>query len=113
MDTGLQFVESHKFGFDNATINQTRIATLAKMFIDDQEGALKIAQDLKADYILIYLVAQRFPGLNTTSFYTGNGGDERKKQWFMRIGGLMNALSRTGWRYPNPQILEFNLIGKK
>src|SRR5919109_189210 len=41
---------------DNATINQTRIAALAKMFIDDQEGGIKIAQDLKADYILVYVV---------------------------------------------------------
>jgi dolichyl-diphosphooligosaccharide--protein glycosyltransferase len=28
-------------------------------------------------------------GTNGTSFYTlGNGGDESKKQWFMRIGGF-------------------------
>jgi dolichyl-diphosphooligosaccharide---protein glycosyltransferase len=99
---------------DNATINQTRIATLAKMFIDEQEGGTKIAQDLKADYILVYLVAQRFPGLNTTSFYTlGNGGDESKKQWFMRIGGFdeRNYLEQDGVT-PTPRFWNSTLLGK-
>jgi dolichyl-diphosphooligosaccharide---protein glycosyltransferase len=99
---------------DNATINQTRIATLAKMFIDEQEGGIKLAQDLKADYILVYLVAQRFPGLNTTSFYTlGNGGDESKKQWFMRIGGFdeRNYLEQDGVT-PTPRFWNSTLLGK-
>jgi dolichyl-diphosphooligosaccharide--protein glycosyltransferase len=99
---------------DNATINQTRIATLAKMFIDEQEGGTKIAQDLKADYILVYLVAQRFPGVNTTSFYTlGNGGDESKKQWFMRIGGFdeRNYLEQDGVT-PTPRFWNSTLLGK-
>jgi dolichyl-diphosphooligosaccharide--protein glycosyltransferase len=99
---------------DNATINQTRIATIAKMFIDEQEGGIKIAQDLKADYILVYLVAQRFPGTNTTSFYTlGNGGDESKKQWFMRIGGFdeRNYLEQDGVT-PTPRFWNSTLLGK-
>jgi dolichyl-diphosphooligosaccharide--protein glycosyltransferase len=99
---------------DNATINQTRIAALAKMFIDDPEGGIKIAQDLKSDYILLYLVAQRFPGLNTTSFYTlGNGGDESKKQWFMRIGGFdeRNYLEQDGVT-PTPRFWNATLLGK-
>jgi dolichyl-diphosphooligosaccharide---protein glycosyltransferase len=99
---------------DNATINQTRIAALAKMFIDDPEGGIKIAQDLKSDYILLYLVAQRFPGLNTTSFYTlGNGGDESKKQWFMRIGGFdeRNYVEQDGVT-PTPRFWNATLLGK-
>ena len=99
---------------DNATINQTRIAALAKMFIDDPEGGIKIAQDLKSDYILIYLVAQRFPGLNTTSFYTlGNGGDESKKQWFMRIGGFdeLNYVEQDGVT-PTPRFWNATLLGR-
>jgi dolichyl-diphosphooligosaccharide--protein glycosyltransferase len=99
---------------DNATINQTRIATLAKMFIEEPEAGVKIAKDLKADYILIYLVAQRFPGMNTTSFYTlGNGGDESKKQWFMRIGGFdeRNYLEQDGVT-PTPRFWNATLLGK-
>ncbi|MDQ3839972.1 MAG: peptidylprolyl isomerase, partial [Thermoproteota archaeon] len=99
---------------DNATINQTRIATLAKMFIEEPDQGIRIAKDLKADYILIYLVAQRFPGMNTTSFYTlGNGGDESKKQWFMRIGGFdeRNYLEQDGVT-PTPRFWNATLLGK-
>src|SRR4029079_8404559 len=53
---------------DNATINQTRIATIAKMFMDQTENGLKVAKDLKADYILVYVVGQRFSGINGTDF---------------------------------------------
>jgi dolichyl-diphosphooligosaccharide--protein glycosyltransferase len=74
---------------DNATINQTRIQTIAKMLMSEQETATQIAQDLKADYILVYIVADRHNGPNGNSFYTlGSGGDESKKQWFMKIGGF-------------------------
>src|SRR5918912_254048 len=44
---------------DNGTINQTRIQTIAKMFIEKPEDSIKIARQLKADYILVYVVAQR------------------------------------------------------
>ncbi len=74
---------------DNATINQTRIATIAKMFMDQTENGLKIAKDLKSDYIVVYIVGQRFSGINSSELYVlGNGGDESKKQWFIRIGGF-------------------------
>ncbi|MGZ5547561.1 MAG: STT3 domain-containing protein, partial [Nitrososphaeraceae archaeon] len=42
---------------DNATINQTRIQTIAKMLMSEQETATQIAHDLKADYVLVYIVA--------------------------------------------------------
>ena len=74
---------------DNATINQTRIATIAKMFMDQTENGLKVAKDLKSDYIVVYIVGQRFTGINGSELYVlGNGGDESKKQWFIRIGGF-------------------------
>ncbi|MCI0557221.1 MAG: glycosyltransferase family 39 protein, partial [Nitrososphaera sp.] len=85
---------------DNATINSTRIETIAKMLISDEQNALRIANQLDADYIVVYVVGQlRFYGTqngtaaNATSdripIYTlGPGGDESKKQWFMRIGGF-------------------------
>ena len=57
---------------DFATVkkNQTRIETIAKMFIDKPDGGIRIARQLKTNYILIYIVAQRFAGTNGTSFYT-------------------------------------------
>lgn len=69
--------------------NKTRIEAIAKMFIDKPEDGLKIARQLKANYILIYIVAQRYATTNGSSIYSlGSGGDETKKHWFMRIGGF-------------------------
>jgi dolichyl-diphosphooligosaccharide--protein glycosyltransferase len=110
---------------DNATLNQTRISTIAKMFISDEESGIKIAQDLKADYILVYVVGQvRFSGqINATTgtdgdqrlpIYTlGQGGDESKKQWFIRIGGFDETkyIEQDGFT-PAPQFWNNTLIGK-
>jgi dolichyl-diphosphooligosaccharide---protein glycosyltransferase len=99
---------------DNATINQTRIAELAKMFIEPEKEGYEIAKELDSDYVVLYLVGQRFPGANGTSFYTlGSGGDESKKQWFIRIGGFneMDYLEQDGFT-PTPMFWNNTLLGK-
>ncbi len=109
---------------DNATINQTRIERLAKMLISDERSGIKIAQDLKADYIVLYIVGQvRFignaTGLNSTDgqnipIYTlGQGGDESKKQWFMRIGGFdeHKFIEPDGFT-PTPEFWNSTLMGR-
>jgi dolichyl-diphosphooligosaccharide--protein glycosyltransferase len=99
---------------DNATINQTRIETIAKMLMSEQETATQIAQDLKADYILVYIVADRHNGPNGNSFYTlGSGGDESKKQWFMKIGGFKESdyVEDDGFT-PNANFWNNTLLGK-
>lgn len=83
---------------DNATLNQTRIESIAKMYTDDEQSGIKIAHDLKADYVLVYVVGQyqltgrsnsTQTGSNSTQeipLYTlGQGGEESKKQWIIRI----------------------------
>jgi dolichyl-diphosphooligosaccharide--protein glycosyltransferase len=113
---------------DNATLNHTRIQSIAKMFISDEKNGMKIAEDLKADYILVYVVGQvRFYGqlnasaTNGTSngndriaVYTlGQGGDESKKQWFIRIGGFDEAdyIEEDNFT-PKPEFWNNTLIGK-
>jgi dolichyl-diphosphooligosaccharide--protein glycosyltransferase len=99
---------------DNATINQTRIAELAKMFIEPEKEGYEIAKDLHSDYVVLYLVGQRFPGGNGSSFYTlGSGGDESKKQWFIRIGGFNENeyLEQDGFT-PTPKFWNDTLLGK-
>ncbi|MGB8022863.1 MAG: STT3 domain-containing protein [Nitrososphaeraceae archaeon] len=99
---------------DNGTLNQTRIQTIAKMFIDKPEDGIKVVRQLKADYILLYIVGQRLgTGPNGTSFYTlGSGGDESKKQWFMRIGGFDETryLEQDGLT-PTPSFWNTTLLG--
>lgn len=99
---------------DNATINQTRIAELARMFIEPENEGYEIAKDLNSDYVVLYLVGQRFPGGNGSSFYTlGSGGDESKKQWFIRIGGFNENqfLEQDGFT-PTPLFWNNTLLGK-
>jgi dolichyl-diphosphooligosaccharide---protein glycosyltransferase len=77
---------------DNATINSTRIATIAKMLMSPEQEGWKIANNLKADYILIYVVGQKLPAIDPVNkspiFTLGGGGDESKKHWFITIGGF-------------------------
>ena len=99
---------------DNATINQTRIATIGKMFMDQTENGLKLAKDLKSDYIVVYIVGQRFSGINSSELYVlGNGGDESKKQWFIRIGGFNENryLEQDGFT-PTPFFWNSTLLGQ-
>src|SRR5918992_231144 len=110
---------------DNATLNHTRIQSIARMFVSDEESAMKIVQDLKADYLLVYVVGQvQFYGQTNAngteaggariSIYTlGQGGDESKKQWFVRIGGFdeANYIEEDGFT-PKPEFWNNTLIGK-
>jgi dolichyl-diphosphooligosaccharide---protein glycosyltransferase len=110
---------------DNATLNHTRIQSIARMFVSDEESAMKIVQDLKADYLLVYVVGQvQFYGQTNAngteaggerlSIYTlGQGGDESKKQWFMRIGGFdeANYIEEDGFT-PKPEFWNNTLIGR-
>ena len=77
---------------DNATINSTKIETVAKMLMSPEQEGWKIANNLKADYIVIYVVGQKLPSLdplnNSPIFMLGGGGDESKKHWFIAIGGF-------------------------
>lgn len=112
---------------DNATINSTRIAQIARMLGSDEQTGVKLAQDMHTDYILIYGVArlQFFGKANQTSangthsqvdvpvYSLGQGGDESKKQWFFRIGGLDESkyIEQDGFT-PTPAFWNNTLLGK-
>lgn len=73
---------------DNAANNQTRIVTIAKMLMERPEQATEIANKIKADYIVIYVVAQPVLVDNKTYYILGYGGDESKTPVFMAMAGL-------------------------
>ena len=61
---------------DNNTWNNTHIATVGKFLQSNEEDGYEIAQQLDADYVLMF-----FGG------YSNNGGDDFSKfLWFVRIG---------------------------
>jgi dolichyl-diphosphooligosaccharide--protein glycosyltransferase len=72
---------------DNATLDTNTIAKIAKIFLSSPEEAWKMLHDWGANYVLVYVVGQEFSSNGQTLYVLGGGGDESKKQWFMRIAG--------------------------
>jgi len=72
---------------DNATIDTQKIQKIATMFLSDPDQAWEILRELDADYVLVYVAAQKLtPPDEDPAYYILQGGaDESKKQWFMRI----------------------------
>jgi dolichyl-diphosphooligosaccharide---protein glycosyltransferase len=86
---------------DNATLNDTRIAEIGQMFMSNVTQAAILAKDMgngRPVYVLSFITGSLLYSGTTPEYYTlqipsGNGftaggGDESKKQWFIRIGGL-------------------------
>jgi dolichyl-diphosphooligosaccharide--protein glycosyltransferase len=87
---------------DNATLNSTRIAQIGNMFMSNATQAATIARSMgggRPTYVAIFLTGSIMPvTVNGQSVsyvmlqvpsgggFTAGGGDESKKQWFIRIG---------------------------
>ena len=71
---------------DNATIDSVQIERLAKIFLSTPDGAWKILQDMDADYVVVFIADEQLAISSEEPLYVlDGGGDESKKQWFMRI----------------------------
>ncbi|MDV3278280.1 MAG: glycosyltransferase family 39 protein [Nitrososphaerales archaeon] len=86
---------------DNSTINGTRIAQIGRMFMSNATAAAATARKIAGDrpvYVLLFITGSILPTSAGSQYYilqvpagggfTAGGGDESKKQWFIRIGGL-------------------------
>lgn len=100
---------------DNATLNETRIAEIGNMFMQNTTAGAATALSMghgRPTYVLLFLTGSEIT-IGGTSYYvlqlpagqgfTPGGGDESKKQWFIRIGGL----NETEFLWPAPD--DFNL----
>ncbi|HSF28805.1 MAG TPA: peptidylprolyl isomerase [Nitrosopumilaceae archaeon] len=98
---------------DNATISTDRIVTIAKMFLSSPDKGWEILQQLEADYVVVYVVGQKFVSSDQEFYILGGGGDESKKQWFMRIAGQDQSqfLQNDGFT-PTNYFWENTLLGK-
>ena len=73
---------------DNSTIYTHIIENIAKMFLSSPDSAWNMLNDMQADYVLVFVVAEKLALAGDDSFYRlGGGGDESKKQWFIKIAG--------------------------
>jgi dolichyl-diphosphooligosaccharide--protein glycosyltransferase len=100
---------------DNATLNETRIAQVGEMYMENETAAAATALSMghgRPTYVLLFLTGSEI-SLNGVSYYvlqipsgsgfTPGGGDESKKQWFIRISGL----NESEYLWPSPD--DFNL----
>jgi len=73
---------------DNATIDAIQIQKIAKIFLSSPDDAWKMLQEMKSDYVVVFVSAEKLNIPDERSLYVlSGGGDESKKQWFMRIAG--------------------------
>ncbi|MEW6044564.1 MAG: peptidylprolyl isomerase [Thermoproteota archaeon] len=98
---------------DNATLIDSRIKLLAQMLLSEPDDAWRILQEMDADYVLIYIAAQRVNSEEPPLYMVQGGGDESKKQWFMRIAGVPEQL----YLYndgisPTPDFWNATLLGR-
>jgi dolichyl-diphosphooligosaccharide--protein glycosyltransferase len=73
---------------DNSTVHTKKIENIARMLLSNPDEAWHLLQEMQADYVLVFVAGQKLGIDSPESFYTlRGGGDESKKQWFMRIAG--------------------------
>jgi dolichyl-diphosphooligosaccharide--protein glycosyltransferase len=72
---------------DNSTIHTSIIEKLAKMFLSSPEEGWQILKDMQANYVVVFVSGQRLAVDNEGQalYVLQGGGDESKKQWFIRI----------------------------
>ena len=74
---------------DNSTVIDHIIKKIAEMFTKSPEQGWQILRDMKSDYFVIFVAGQRLPVdyEDQPIYLLRGGGDESKKQWFMKIAG--------------------------
>ncbi len=100
---------------DNWTGDHERIERLADMFMSTPDDAWRDLRDLDADYVLVFVAGQLLESESPVPLYSlQHGGDESKKQWFMRIGGHdpnlylhMDGMSGTEYFWENTAVAHF------
>jgi dolichyl-diphosphooligosaccharide--protein glycosyltransferase len=72
---------------DNSTLTDWIIKRIATIFISSPDKGWEILRDMDVDYFLIFVASQRLSVDNGEQplYVLSGGGDESKKQWFMRI----------------------------
>jgi len=73
---------------DNSTISTLVIANIAKMLLNNPDNAWVSLNEMQVDYVLVFVAGEKL-GVDTEEslYLLQGGGDESKKQWFMRIAG--------------------------
>jgi len=74
---------------DNATLSTIQIQKMANMLLGTPDDSWNILKEMNADYVLVFLSAQKInDNLDNKLYVLGGGGDESKVLWFARIAEL-------------------------
>jgi dolichyl-diphosphooligosaccharide--protein glycosyltransferase len=74
---------------DNATLSTIQIQKMAKMLMSTPDDSWNMLKEMNADYVVIFLSAQKInDNLEDKLYVLGGGGDESKVVWFARIAEL-------------------------
>ena len=72
---------------DNATLDSKKIQKFAKTLLNSPDQAWNTFQETGVDYVVVFVAGQRIDAEGESLYILNGGGDESKKQWFMRIAG--------------------------
>jgi len=85
---------------DNSTTHTSIIQNIARMFLSTPDDSWNMLKEMNADYVVIFLSAQKInDNLEDKLYVLGGGGDESKVMWFTQIAEL-----------PTEKYLEFDRI---
>jgi len=76
---------------DNATLADNHIECLAKILLSTPDEAWNMLEGWEVDYVVVFVAANHFMDDSESGlplYVLNGGGDESKKQWFMKIAGL-------------------------
>jgi dolichyl-diphosphooligosaccharide--protein glycosyltransferase len=73
---------------DNATVSTWQIQKVAEIFMSTPDEAWNLLTAWDADYVVVYVAAQKLTGDGDSLYVLNGGGDESKKPWFMSIGNV-------------------------
>jgi dolichyl-diphosphooligosaccharide--protein glycosyltransferase len=74
---------------DNSTLIDSRIKHIAKILMGTPNDSWNMLKEMNADYVLVFLSAQKInDNLENKLYVLGGGGDESKVVWFARIAEL-------------------------
>ena len=100
---------------DNATINDTPITKIAKMFMSSPNDSWKILQEMNADYVVVFFSAQHIGNASQQIplYQIGGGGDESKIFWIAQIAELpiQNYLTQDN-SFPHSNFYKNTMLGK-
>ena len=72
---------------DNATLSTKQIQKMAQMLMSTPDNSWNILKEMNADYVVIFLSAQKInDNVEDKLYILTQGGDESKAPWFAQIG---------------------------